>query len=277
MKHISSLATLALLTVFAASAACLSTEIPGPGQDAGTASDATLASDAALPGDAAFPGDAGTSADVSAPNDAGSGPDVGGPVVITGLVSTLTTSQPTPLAKATVEIVGVSPANSTTTGADGTYSLTVAPGTYFVRASMKDMMSAQVGVVTLKSTAVTELSLISASNVRLITGALQITLDRTKGIVAVVFDTSDTGGGYKATLSAAAETSFALPKNGWPPEPTTSTLSEGGNALFFINVAPHTTTATFIAPNGHSCEAQLPISSYPIDENVVTAIGATCE
>lgn len=273
MRQIPSLAAFALFALFAAIAACSSSEGPGEGQDAGTSADAALAPDAGAARDA------GGSADAGAPKDAGSGPDASGPVVITGSVKSLTASQAEPLSGAKVEIVGANPAITTTTGTDGTYSLTVAPGTYFVRASKQGMVSTQVGVVTSTSTAVTELGLLSTLATGLIAGQLRISLDPAKGIVVVGFDTSDTGGGYSATLSAQPGSSFALPSSGWPPEQRNTTLPGGqsANALFFLNVPPGTTTVSFGAPNNHSCREQLPIGTYRVDANVATAIGATCQ
>jgi hypothetical protein len=234
------------------------------------------ASDSGASADARAPFDAGSSADSGTSADGGSTHGGGEPVAITGKVSALTVLGAKPLGGATVEIVGVDPAISTITGTDGNYSLAVAPGTYFVRASKNQMVSTQVGVITSQSTVVTELSLLSTSDMDSLARTLELNLDQAKGIVVVGFETSDTGGGYKATLSAPAETSFALPEAGWPPKATESTLAGGENALFFINVMPGTTTLTPTAPSGHSCTEALPMGTYRIDANVATAISATC-
>jgi hypothetical protein len=281
LKPLSRLAAIALLS-FAAVVGALSCDPapPSVASDSGASADAgSSARDSGTPADAGAPFDAGPSADSGTSADSGSTSGGGEKVVITGKVSKLAgTGQVTPLSGATVEVVGVTPANSTTTASDGTYSLTVEPGTYFVKASKQDMFSTQVGVITSQSTAVTEMSLLEVATETIVVAQLGIKLDSRKGIAVVGFDTTDTGGGYKATLSAPAETSFALPEAGWPPSKNPAgTLPKGENALFFINVTPGTTTVTLTAPSGHSCTEALPLGNYRIDANVATAISATCK
>lgn len=285
MKPLSRLPALALPSLVAVIGA-LSCD-PGLSSDTGFSSDASdsgasadarapsdagsSASDSGASADAGFSVDSGTSADGGSTNDGGK------PVVITGKVSMMAaTGKTTALSGAIVEVVGVNPANSTTTASDGTYSLTVEPGTYFVRASKKDLFSTQVGVITSQSTTVTEMSLLEVATQNAVATSLAIKLDSNKGIAVVGFDTTDTGGGYKATLSVPVEASFALPALGWPPSKTATTLAGGQNALFFINVTPGTTTLTLTAPSGRSCTEALPIGTYRIDANVATAISATC-
>ncbi len=275
MKQISTLVAIALLSFLAAVSACSSSPDGSGESDSGTSPlDAGSASDAAASGDAGTHADAGTPADAGARLDAGSASD-GGAVVISGTVSTTQTNgQTKPVGSATVEVLGVSPANSTTTASDGTYSLTVAPGAYFVRASETGMMSSQVGVVTSRATTGIDLGLLSTSDETLLALYLQIKLDSSKGIVVVGFGTSDTGGGYSAALTADHGDSFAL--SGSTPKKSTTTFDGGTNALFFPNVVTGTTGVSFSGPGGHSCTPQVPIEQYRVDPNVVTGIGATC-
>jgi hypothetical protein len=151
------------------------------------------------------------------------------------------------------------------------------PGTFFVRASKEGMISAQLGVVTTQQTDAVDLNLLSRTNANLMAAYLGISLDSSKGIVVVGFETSDTGGGYSATLTAGGG-SFAISStsSNSTPQKSTKTLVGGPNALFITNVAPGTTKVSFAGPSGHACLAQVPIEDYRVDADVVTGISATC-
>jgi hypothetical protein len=250
----------------------------GAFSDAWTEPDTGAFSDVWVEPDAGALLDAWAEPDTGAEKDAGSVRDGGGSAVISGKVTTtLATGQTTPVAGAIVEILGASPANSTTTAADGSYSLTaVVPGTYFVRASKDSMISAQLGVVASQQTGAVDLGLLSRANANLMATYLGISLDSSKGIVVVGFETSDTGGGYSASLTAGGD-SFAISAGpNSTPQKSTKTFAGGTNALFFMNVSPSTTKVSFAGPSGHSCSAKLPIESYRVDADVVTGISSTC-
>lgn len=231
--------------------------------------------------DAAAPArwDAGSSvADAGAPGDAGSSGDAGGLVVITGVVSSLSSGgTSTPLAAATVETVGASPAKATTSGADGRYSLAVFPGTFFVRASKQNKISAQLGVATSASTVVNEIGLLGTAAATVIALQAGQSIDRSKGILAVSFETGDTSGGYGVTLGGSTThgTPIALNASGNPTESET-TLKDAYNALIVLNVLPGATTVTLVAPSGHACTASPPMTEFRFDADVVTAVIAKC-
>lgn len=306
MKQIPTRAALALLVSFGAVAACSN----GPGNsgadnEAGASADGGLAVEPGVSGDGRIPVEPGASSDggpavepgasgdggfavepgtsggtVSPPDAGGSetaAPGVGGGdlVAVTGTVSILTTTPAAAPSGARVEIVGVIPANATTVGAEGGYSLTTSPGTYFVRASRSDALSVQAAVATSQSGAATQLELLSSSLAGTLAKYLKFALDSSKGIVAVEFTTADNGGGYGAILSADHGKVFAFPSRGFP-QISSTTLPNGKKALYFANVATGTTTVSFVAPTGHSCEARVPIEAHRVDANVITEIEATC-
>lgn len=223
--------------------------------------------------------DAGSSvADAGSPGNTGSAGDAGGLVVITGVVSSLASSgKSTPLAAATVEIVGASPAKATTSNADGGYSLSVVPGTYFVRASKQSKISAQLGVVTSVSTVVDDLGLLGTAAATVMALQAGQSIDKKKGILAVSFETSDTGGGYGVTLGGSTThgTPIALDARGSPTASET-TLKDAYSALIVLNVSPGATTVTLAAPPGHECTASPPMTEFRFDADVVTAIIAKC-
>jgi len=258
----------------AAFAGCSSSEEPaGGGTDSGSVADAGARSDAGSSDGAV------SASDASSSGDAGTHGDGGGLVVITGVVSNLTQSGNIPLSAATVEIVGVNPANATTSGTDGTYSLTVLPGTHFVRASKSNMFSAQVGVVTSASTVVNELGLLDVSSAVILAKAVRQTVEEGKGILGVMFLTDDTGGDYGASLGSGIthDEPITLAAGGIPQR-SDKTVKGGKNVLFFLNVAPAPgrTTATFVAPTGRTCTASPPTTEYRIDADVVTGVVASC-
>lgn len=237
--------------------------------------EADAGSDGAL-ADAGTDSDAGRDPDVGPSADAGAPGDGGGSGELTGVVHRLSLSGTSLLAGATVQIVDAIPPRSTLTDANGAYALGASPGTLFVRASAPNAVSTQVGVVVPESFAVPDLALLDSGAEDLIATLLRLTLDPTKGIAAVGFLTSDTAGGYGATLTAAHDAPFAISSTGFPQRSTT-TLSGGRNALFFPNVTAGTSEVTFTAPPGHSCSVAQPITSYRIDPGVVTEMGAICE
>lgn len=223
--------------------------------------------------------DAGSSvADGGFSENAGSAGDAGGVVVITGVVSSLASSgKSTPLAAATVEIVGASPAKATTSDADGAYSLSVVPGTYFVRASKQSKISAQLGIVTSVSTVVDELGLLGTAAAAVMALQAGQSIDKKKGILAVSFETTDTGGGYGVALGGSIThgTPIALDARGNPTESET-TLKDAYSALIVLNVSPGATTVTLTAPSGHACTASPPMTEFRFDADVVTAVIAKC-
>jgi hypothetical protein len=293
LKQIPTRAALALMIFFGAVAACSNSGNSDADNGAGASADGDPAVEpgASTDGDPAVePGastDGGLAVEPGASGDPVSPPDAGGPgtaapeadggvlVAVTGTVSILAASQGATPSGATVEIVGASPSIATTVNAEGGYSLTASPGTYFVRASRSDTLSVQAAVATSQSGAATKLELLSASLAGTLAKYLGFALDSSKGIVAVEFTTADNGGGYGASLSADHGKVFAFPSRGYP-QISSTTLLNGKKALYFANVATGTTTVSFVAPTGHSCEARVPIEAHRVDANVITEIEATC-
>lgn len=268
MKRIPTMAAVALLCSFGAAPACSS-----PSGDSGSGGGPGALDDVGA--DAAEARDAESAPDAGASEDAGSAQDGGGGggVVIRG---TVTASRGVSPVGATVEIVGASPANSTTVGDDGAYSMTVPPGIHFVRASQQGALAAQVVVATSQSTEVTELGLLANTLVSSLANRLGATFDPSKGLVVVGFATTDNGVGYGANLSADHDPPFAITSRG-VPQTSSTTLSAKSNSLFFPNVATGVTDVSFAPPDGRACAVQVPVQVYRVDANVITEVVANCQ
>ncbi len=213
------------------------------------------------------PGQDGTS-QIDAPPSADAAP----PVAITGTVTDNSGMTTVPLVGATIEVVGASPANQTTSDAMGKYTLMVGPGqTVFLRASKSGFLAEQRGLVVGGATSAFDLQPVPMSRVNMAAAQLAITFDPAKGFVVTKF--AMTNGGYGATLSAAHDNSFDCGNTGCAFSNTT----QGNNSdLIFPNVVAGTTTATPTAPTGHTCTAEQAITDYRVDANTLTRISFTC-
>ena len=213
----------------------------------------------------------GNGADAAPPT-----PDTGPPVAVTGHVHD-TTNGDMPLAGATVSIAGASPAITTTSGADGSYTLTVGSNqTVFVRAEKTSFLAEQIGVVVGPSGATVDLAPVPMSEVTAAEAAIPgLTLDQSKGEVEAVLKTSVAEAeGFAPTVTADHDPSFGCDSGGCKDEDTITDLG----ALIFPNVVVGDTSVSVTAPSGgHACTANIPgVSSYRVDAYVLTAVLFDC-
>ena len=219
-------------------------------------------------------GGGGTTVDGGNGSDSAMTADAAPPVTVTGHVQTNSGSSPTPLVGAVVSVVGATPANMTTSAADGTYSLTVPAGPAFIRATEASVQPLQEGIV-VAGGATLDLQPVGTTDYNTVKGQLALTQDAAKGILIVKFNTSDTSGGYGATLSAAHGISFSF-MNGVPQQSSTTLAGSSDKDLVFANVTAGTTTVTPSAPAGHTCTLAQAITNIRIDGGVFTQVRVNC-
>ena len=218
-------------------------------------------------------------------NDMALDMSVGVAVAVSGVVEAASTSSNTPLAGATVSVVGASPAISTTSASDGSFTLNVPSNqTVFVQASATGYVAGETGVV-IAGGAVSDVNL-SVLPLSLITSTLAglspaLTLDTTKGIVNVNFSFQNGDGGsvsavagLDATLSATHGTPFTLGSSGAVYSNVTITGDQ--STLIFPNVTTGTTTIAVVAPTGTTCTPSPAITNFRVDANTFTQVNFTC-
>ncbi len=155
-----------------------------------------------------------------------------------------------PIPGATVEIMGVSPPNSTTTGSGGSYTLSGALDvTTFLRASANGFESGEIVFPGHADFAI-NLLLLPSMELQQSYAAVGLTPDPSKGrVIVTIVDNSSTNG-YGATLSAAHDPSYAF-QNFSTPMTSDTVLST--DDLIFPNVVAGTTTITPVPPSGKRC------------------------
>ncbi len=261
--------SLMVFAVAASMAACGDT--PATTNDAGTGSDVGTSTGT----------DAGTGAEGGTVTDAGGGggSDVpAGPITISGVFG----DGSMPVADATVEVVGATPANSTMTNATGNWSLTLpASSAVFIRASKAGFRSVQSGV-TVPAGGIRGFNLTAVpSNLPAqVFTATGITENTAAGIIVANFflPRTDAGmlpGGFGAGLSAGGGTRVAL-GNG-PPTVRDTTVGEEEQTLLIINVAAGMTTVTPTAPAGFTCTPSPgALTTIRVDPQVLSFIDFNC-
>ena len=188
------------------------------------------------------------------------------PITMTGIVEDGSTE--VPIQGATVSEVGASPPNTTTTNAQGQYSLTVTGSEVTLRAEKQTYLSAQKLVKTTSNS--TGLPLVTPALVSsFASGAGLPAFDPTKGVVAV--DLAGAAVGQAVSMVAANSGSVVLDASDTPVKGN-AVLTTNNRLVVFINVAPGVTQLTF-SPAG---KCTLPLNDYPVDANVLTAVDAIC-
>lgn len=200
--------------------------------------------------------DSKTSAGVAPTDNGADGADAGGadagPTMVT--VRGTFADNGAGVADATIEVVGASPANTTTTSATGAWSLTILSSQpLFFHASKVGYRTVQVGLQ-VPSTGVSDLALdvVPEDLPRQLFMSTGITEDTSAGILAVSYiQTSGARtlpGGFGAILSAGGGTRVAL-GNG---ASTVRYTTVGGDRqeLIIVNVAVGTTSVSVTAPAG---------------------------
>jgi hypothetical protein len=193
-----------------------------------------------------------------------------------GVISDVGASGSTPLAGATVQVLGASPANMTTSAANGTYTLMIASGTtVFIRADASAHVSAQSGLV-VPGTAVSgfDLGMPSTTLFGVLAGILSYTVDAAKGVVIVFFQGNGLGNdAFGATLSAAHDPPFTIHNSA----PSRSTTANAGDPLGFPNTVAGTTTVTAVPPSGRTCTPAQAITDHRVDPGIITIVNFNCQ
>jgi hypothetical protein len=216
----------------------------------------------------------GPSQDLSKPS-----PDLSPPIVaLTGHV-TIESSNNAPLAGATVQILGASPANQTTSASDGSYTLMVAAGaTLFVGGSASTYENVSVGVVVPLTGGTADIGLIPQTLFDSVTGSLSppLSTDPTKGHVAVIFNNINNAGGYGATISASHDPTFTITNGTFMGIYSSTTIQGDVSGLIFPNTVAGWTTVALSAPAGKSCKLHQPITNWRVDVGYALNVIADC-
>jgi hypothetical protein len=225
----------------------------------------------------------GPSQDLSGPSQDLSKPlpDLSPPIVaLTGHVTIVSPgSNNAPLAGATVQVLGASPANQTTSASDGSYTLMVTPGaTLFVGGSASTYVNVSFGVVVPLTGGTVNLGLIPQTLFDSVTGSLSppLSADPTKGHVAVIFNNINNAGGYGATISASHDPTFTIANGAAMGIYSSTTIQGDVSGLIFPNTVAGWTTVALSAPAGKSCTLHEPITNWRVDPGYALNVIADC-
>jgi hypothetical protein len=216
--------------------------------------------------------DGGNNVDAAGTADSAPSIDATPPVAITGTI-TNSNGAGGPIAGATVEIVGATPANMTTTAADGSYTLMAQPQQIVeIRASMTSFLSVQTGYIVQPTGSTVDLKLVPSSDVMAAAAMLMMTFDPGKGFVQVEF--AGGTGGNGASLTAPHDNSFFC--NGSGCMMTNVSATGSSSQLIFPNVMTGTTMVTTTPAAGHSCTSLIATPNIEVDANVLTVVFFIC-
>ncbi len=266
-------------------------------------SGSTTTTDAAVAADVTTPTDTGSTTPTdrgSTPTDTGSTPTDTGSTTPTDTGSTTADAGPPPtdaapgpttvsgsfadngmgIGGATVALVGASPPVSTSTAANGDWSLPVSSGqTVWVRVSGTGYRSVQRGLaVPVGGTMGFSLDPVSTDNASQIFMLASTPEDTSKGVLVVLFNTADGDNpstpGFGATISSTSGPRIAI--GGGMPQ-VRDTTTGGENALIFPNVPAGMVTVTPVPVAGFTC-ALAPGALAPerIDPQVLTFVTFRC-
>lgn len=200
----------------------------------------------------------------------------GGTAMVSGTVLVGTGDTDVGVEGATVSVVGST--ESTTSGPGGAFELEVPVGSLFLHATATEAWGvAAYQVVPAGGVTEVELELVSEDDVGQVEGALGMTADPAKGIVAVLFVDSDTAtavGGETATLSEASDFSFVFDDED-NPELGTELIAGGGTDLIFVGVGL-TDSLTVTATDAADASCPSDATTYPVLEKTVTDVDLNC-
>lgn len=167
-----------------------------------------------------------------------------------------------------------SPGTTVTTGAGGTFSLSLPAGsTQLIRVNRAGARTMQAMLVVGASNFDFE-SPPEAEIARLYS-ALDLSEDPAKGILVLSFEAPGVTrpAGFGATLSVGGGTRFVVPESG--PVRRDTTLA-GDNTLVVANVPAGTVTVTPTAPGGRTCEAVFGVNAVRVDPRTITHVSFVC-
>ena len=177
---------------------------------------------------------------------------------------------------AAVSVVGASPANTTTSSANGAYSLKVPINQPLLIRAVKVGYYDGQHQLPGKTTPATdvELTLVKPAFVTsLAVGAGVGTVDPSKGAIVVDFKGTAGAGVESATLSAASAATIAFDKANQPKK-SPKLLPGGGSVLVFLNVTLPTTTISF-SPSACSL-VRSAVKTLPVRAKTTTQVQAIC-
>ena len=217
--------------------------------------------------------DAGTVTDLGAGSDAATGL-----VVVSGNFS----DGAAVVAGGTVEVVGASPALSTTTSATGAWSLMIPAGRpVFIRGSKTGYRSVQVGfTVPAAGLAGLALDVVSNELAAQLFSTTGVTENTAAGVLAVNFTLTGDGGtlptNFGVNLSGGGGTRIALGGGGGPTVRDT-TLGGEHQEMIILNVAAGMTTVTPVVPAGFTCTpSNATLTTVRVDPRVITFAAFDC-
>lgn len=215
----------------------------------------------------------GTGGTAGSGGGAGSGGSGGGTgsATVSGIVYTaVLEGESTPVAGATVQVVG---GQSTTSGANGAFSLEAPLGTVmFLTTAPNAWGELFTAEVPAGGEDMAEPEVIPDTLVAAIATALGETFDPAKGIVSVEFDAEVAVGGEAADLAATYGFSFVFDALGDPV--LGNTLTAGGDTLvIFANVdLSADVMASATSSVGGACSLAFPGTAFPSQAKVFTVV-----
>ncbi len=201
----------------------------------------------------------------------GSGGTGGGTATVSGIVySAVLEGESTPVAGATVQVVG---GQSTTSGANGAFSVEAPLGTVmFLTTAPNAWGELFTANVPAGGEDMAEPEVIPDTLVATIAAALEQTVDPTKGIVSVEFDPEVAVGGETAELTAKYGFAFVIDDVGDPV--LSKTLVAGGETVVIFgnvdlteDVGPSAT-----GPASETCTLAFPTTAFPSQAKVFTVV-----
>jgi hypothetical protein len=182
---------------------------------------------------------------------------------------------PTPLAGATVRVVGTT--TMTTSGIDGSFSLEAPVGIgVFLTTAAGASGELVLGDVPAAGIDTADAEVVPDELVADIADALGETIDRTKAMVVVEFDLDVAAGGETADLGATYGFAFVINADD-EPVLGNQLIAGGETIVLFANVdisADVMPTAT--NPGGAACSPDPSGVAYPSQEKVFTAVEVVC-
>jgi hypothetical protein len=180
----------------------------------------------------------------------------------------------TPLAGATVMVVGGS---STTSGADGSFSLQAPVGIGMFRTTAPNAWGElATGDVPVGGEDMAEAEVVPDTLVDVVAGELMRTIDDTKGMVIVEFDAEVAVGGETADLGSSYGFAFVFRANG--DVEIGNQLEAGDDAqVLFANVDVTSDVMPSAGTGGGSCTLAFPSTTFPSEAKVFTIVDvASC-
>ena len=180
----------------------------------------------------------------------------------------------TPLAGATVMVVGGS---STTSGADGSFSLQAPVGIGMFRTTAPNAWGElATGDVPVGGEDMAEAEVVPDTLVDVVAGELMRTIDDTKGMVIVEFDAEEAVGGETADLGSSYGFAFVFRANG--DVVIDNQLEAGDDAqVLFANVDVTSDVMPSAGTGGGSCTLAFPSTTFPSEAKVFTIVDvASC-